>query len=86
MPVVFGKEATINLHDGAGELRRASPLWIRASRRPDGSYHLLYHVFEAAIGPAGAHVTLSTSRRNEQLRLDEQLAYQTIANFLTTAP
>lgn len=87
MPVVFGKAgATINLRKGAEELRRASPLWIRTSRRPDGSRQLLYHVFETAIGPAEADITLSAGHRNEPMHLDEHLAYQTIADFLATAP
>ena len=86
LPVVFGKAAAINLRKGGEELRRASPLWIRTSRRPDGKYQLLYHVFEAAIGPGGADITLSTTNRNEPLHLNEPLAYQAIADFLATAP
>jgi hypothetical protein len=86
LPVVFGKVAAINLRQGGEELRRASPLWIRISRRPDGRCQLLYHVFEAAIGPSGADITLSTNNSNESLHLDEPLAYQEIANFLATAP
>jgi hypothetical protein len=43
-------------------------------------------VFEAAIGPSGADITLSTNNSNESLHLDEPLAYQEIANFLATAP
>jgi hypothetical protein len=87
LPLVFGKAgATINLREGADELRRASPVWIRTTRRADGRYQLLYHVFEAAIGPAGAGVALSTDHRNEPMHLDERLAYQTIANFLATGP
>ncbi len=87
LPVVFGKDAEAKLRRGKDELRRASPLWIRVQQDPDGRCRLLYHVFEATIGPAGATLDLETRRRlPERLDLDETMAYRTIADFLATAP
>ncbi len=87
LPVVFGKDAEVKLRHGSEELRRASPLWIRVHQDPDGHHRLLYHVFEATIGPAGATLDLETRRRPpEPLDLDEATAYRTIAEFLAIAP
>ncbi|WP_162233147.1 RAMP superfamily CRISPR-associated protein [Protofrankia coriariae] len=87
LPVVFGKDAEAKIRRGADELRRASPLWIRVHQDSDGRCQLLYHVFEATIGPANATIDLETRRRPpEHLHLDETLAYRTIAAFLRTAP
>ncbi|WP_131765452.1 RAMP superfamily CRISPR-associated protein [Candidatus Protofrankia californiensis] len=87
LPVVFGKDAEVKLRRGRDELRRASPLWIRVHQDPDGRCRLLYHVFEATIGPANATLDLETRRRPpEHLHLDEAMTYRTIAEFLATAP
>jgi CRISPR-associated protein Cmr1 len=88
LPVVFGKDAVVNLRKDGDELRRASPLWIRAHRENNGRFRLLYHVFEARIGPdePGVGVDLIARGRTEPMRLDETLAYRTIAGFLAEAP
>jgi hypothetical protein len=77
LPVVFGKDAVVNLRKDGDEQRRASPLWIRVHRGNDGRFRLLYHVFVATIGPDGPSVgvDLVARGRTKPMRLDESLAY-----------
>ncbi|SNQ50769.1 conserved hypothetical protein [Frankia canadensis] len=85
LPIVFSKNATLTLHAATGdELRRASPLWIRLHPADDNRFHLLYHVFEAQIGPEDSEVNLVTGPHRTPLTLTEQLAYSTITTFLHT--
>jgi len=87
LPLLFGTKGSINLVDLADDdkpLRRASPLWIRIHPAGDGRYHLLCHVFEARIGPAGSTVRIKAGSNRHTVTLDEATAYSTIAAFLQT--
>lgn len=56
LPIQFKKDFGVTLFDGdGGELRRASPLWIRPVQ-VQGGWRLLCHLFESEFQPPGSEV------------------------------
>ncbi|HEX5493041.1 MAG TPA: RAMP superfamily CRISPR-associated protein [Mycobacteriales bacterium] len=82
LPIVFAHGHVVDLLDENDEpLRRASPLWLRATPDHGGHWNLLCHVFESAIAPAGGKLALK-GRDTPHLELDNATAYTTIRHFV----
>jgi len=84
LPIQFAHGRTVTLWEGARELRRASPLWIRPVRAGDRQWQVIYHVFRSDLWPDSAGLKLSPG--GHRLRLDSETAYSKLADWLEKAP
>lgn len=88
LPIPFAHGSVVTLwDDDGGELRRASPLWIRPVRLGDHQWKVIYHVFRSQLWPATASLKLNgQAGGGTPLSLDAGTACAKLEAWLAEAP